>query len=279
MQKCPICSNEYDKTIDERCATCGWDLSFYFKRESFKDKVTSFLGGEEEAFLKSAETWARWRWKELQNLNEALAKSQEKKEKLEDKLAKQFELEKKVEQLEKRLDEVLYQTKEERLLLLLEAKIEEKIAQELAQVNVSTTVYEPRSAMGYEESLFPQKEASLAEIYNDNFDSLSNCATKVEVTQESVQNIYYGKSGKIVLKENKKKGKYFVILWIDSKQYLVPVPNLLINEHSLRTLVGLFEIVNYREGESKSFQVVEAAEVYQREDEWELRVKGKINFD
>jgi len=281
VPKCPICNNEneYDEKINERCSRCGWDLSFYFKRESFKDKVTSFLGGEGEVFLKSAETWAIWSWKELQKLNSELKNSKETQEKIQIKLEQQSELEKKVKELENRLDEVLNDAKEKQLLLLLEEKIEEKIAEKLSQVNVNTTVSEPRAAICYsdtEESIFIQKEASLVEIYNDNYNLLSNCATIVKVTDESVHEIVSGVPEKIVFKQG--KGQYWVILWKDDKQYLVPNPNLVINEHSLRTLEFLFEFVNYPKKESRNIQLLEPAEVYQRDDEWELRVKGEINF-
>jgi len=124
-----------------------------------------------------------------------------------------------------------------------------------------------------------EKEKNLVKLYQDNYIFLLEIAQTIELTTESLVNIFVEMPGKILFQENK-KGKFLVIFWEDGRQYLVPVAKLLINDSKIvKQLSALFEIINYQEGKSKSFQLVEPGEVYQREMEWELKTKGKIKFD
>lgn len=132
---------------------------------------------------------------------------------------------------------------------------------------------------------FPQSDRDIEflEQYNNNPRSLSNNATKVAATRESIEQIRSGIKTPLILKKDE-NDSYWILnepIPKDGYFYLVPKANLIINDRIYQTVEDIFTCQGYEYRTSNNFKlscpaVVKLSDSY--EDEWELVQPGELEF-
>ena len=137
----------------------------------------------------------------------------------------------------------------------------------------------PQISISQSESVSTDKELSLQEVqlveaYNRNPNSLSNDATEVSATAESM--IQRDQSA---VMEINRRGNYWIIP-LEGLNYLVPKRNIMINEYNSKTVEKMFECRGYQPGESKGFQLLKPARVSPLSvgQMWQLEEPGILQF-
>lgn len=297
--RCPICNSEYTEEVDNRCSTCSWNLTYYSQsKESLREKIKSFLPGEGEKVLESAELWARSKWYELDDYRRKLADSERKREELLSQLAqgRVSSLQDKLQQLEG----IIEQEKQARTrfedeqkkqldsftgqLLQLQKAINDTKAQlrfQLPTAQVSASSVESKEGFlgggGQEDVNLSEEEAKLVAWYPQDFDSLSHLLTKVAVSPPSIERIFSGVPTSIIF-EQSRRGDYLIVS-LERGQYLVPGVDFQINQHNLRIVQAVFELLGYGDGKWQNFRLVKPGEVYPKDKNWELAASGILQFD
>ncbi|NEP58004.1 MAG: hypothetical protein F6K31_13435 [Symploca sp. SIO2G7] len=128
----------------------------------------------------------------------------------------------------------------------------------------------------------PPANLSAAELmirdYNANPASLSQKATIVSETDESIEQRRLGRNLAPILEENR-RGDYW-ILTSGSSNYLIPKSNIRINEYNYKTVESLFECDVHQQGDFSNLRLIEPAEVVPITSgkEWKLTKLGIIEF-
>ncbi|MCM0591499.1 MAG: hypothetical protein HEQ35_21420 [Gloeotrichia echinulata IR180] len=122
---------------------------------------------------------------------------------------------------------------------------------------------------------------NLLNIYKNDPKSLLENAIEVSETSQSIDNRRLGYNQPVALeKVSRNKGIAWVIN-IDGSDYLVPKPNLKINEYNYETIESLFICHSYQSGLCNEFTLNIPAKLLAQEkgEKWELSEKGELIFE
>ena len=101
--------------------------------------------------------------------------------------------------------------------------------------------------------------------------------TKVVVSKVTIEKIFSGVPTAIIF-EPSRRGDYYVIT-LEQAEYLFPIQDLQVNQHNLRVVQSVFELLEYRASQGRDFHLVKPAQVYAKNDTWELVKTGILQFD
>ena len=122
------------------------------------------------------------------------------------------------------------------------------------------------------------EESNLVSKYNNNPNIFTN---KIEVaeTKESNDNRRSGSNQAPIL-ETSRRANYWIIIE-SGFYYLVPSPNLKLNQFNYKTVEAFFKCHNYREDSSQNVRLFKPAQVsaLPGQEKWELIQPGVIQFD
>ncbi|WP_414567048.1 hypothetical protein [Nostoc sp. CCY 9925] len=102
-------------------------------------------------------------------------------------------------------------------------------------------------------------------------------AIEVNATEDSINNNRL--TGQNILLTKITRGNYWIVNQ-GGFNYLVPKKNLIINQHSYSTAEALFECWKYQPGDSRKFQLLKPAKVFElpEGEKWRLDNKGILEF-
>jgi len=123
-----------------------------------------------------------------------------------------------------------------------------------------------------------QQEFELIEHYNINPVALRDEAVEVSLTEDSINQFRLGSNS--VFFEKKGRGSYWILLQ-NQRSFLVPKPDLNINDHNEQVIRNLFDCRNYHNSHSKQFRLVYPASVFSvgsSDEKWQFRERGILSF-
>ncbi|HBE21492.1 MAG TPA: hypothetical protein DEG17_09610 [Cyanobacteria bacterium UBA11149] len=169
----------------------------------------------------------------------------------------QFQVEKK--QLQNQLEES--QSK----LTTLQSQLDKEVPRENQSPEVNPNLY-PNS-----------EEAKIVDFYLKNSDLLSEYAIEVSETEESLNRHLLGKNQPVIFQKSY-RGFYWIVT-LKKPKYLIPKPNIIINESNLNSFKQLFECHGHFMNNSK-FKLLKPAKVSRidGQDKWLLTEAGILVF-
>jgi hypothetical protein len=185
-----------------------------------------------------------------------------------------LELQEKLSALEKKVDHLTQSVNvpEPTKSLVEEEKINEDVSQN--QVNLEEQVYKSNERP-IETHIVA--EAYLIEQYYNNPHFLSQYAYKVTPTKKTLEDIYLNRASEVIFQLSN-QSDYWIVELESGGYCLLPDLALKINTN-IKTVKTIFDLQNYQDNLSKTFQVIKSARVYDiNQREWKLSEKGILQF-
>ncbi len=118
----------------------------------------------------------------------------------------------------------------------------------------------------------------LIELYNTNPDYFAKNAIEVSETKDSFKNRHVGDNQPLILGKNSRNRGFGWIIYFGNNYYLVPKPNLEINEINYQLIQAFFDSQNYHSEYLYSI-LLKAARVSPLGENWQLIEKGELKFE
>lgn len=120
-------------------------------------------------------------------------------------------------------------------------------------------------------------EEYIIDQYYNNPNFLYQYAHKVTPTKKSLEDIYLNRATEVIFQLTN-QSDYWIVELGTGGYCLLPDLNLKINTN-IKTIKTIFDVENYQENLSKTFQVIKSAKVHViTEKEWKLSEKGILQF-
>ena len=302
QSKCPVCSQEYTKGVDESCSRCCYLLTSYslslFGHPEVQEREKKRLQSAQEAWKKWCYVYSELK-QQLEATNEDNSKLQKQLETANEEISllkQQLQAASEDNQsslVEQNLLNMSTNVESDVVTILREMKQNdiEKI-KELKQINKNLSFLisqdlsksETKSENRVNEPDLPNKSDNLNdndEVFNlvESYNQQVNFPDKIEVseTESSKAQRWTGGRKPAIFETNlTNRGEY----WIINNQYLVPKPKQKINEYNYKTLSAFFECDNYEENAADNMTLVKPAQVslIDGEEKWQLETTGSLQF-
>jgi hypothetical protein len=126
----------------------------------------------------------------------------------------------------------------------------------------------------------PYDSKDIVSVYNYDPDLLrENLIETISQTKENIQARMLDDSIPLFLGKDNTRGDYWVVKGKQQRFMLVPKANFRLNQFSLETLIGIFELQDYYKGASK-FQLIKPSSVASSQDGrlWHVEEMGILKF-